>query len=106
MSKYFVDEVLERMDKQKTWAWAKKREPEFTYSHYYYRLFVNWSTTEKAELVHSFTTNKPINVHIGEYLSVDPKEYCEWRILGIHKYVYEKELTIELDVEKIDYAKE
>ena len=106
MNCYYIDKVLENMEKQKTWALAKKQEPEFIYSNYHYRLFVNWSTTEEAKLVHSFTTNKPVNVHVGEYLSVDPEERCEWHILGIHKYIYEKELTIELDVEKIDYAKE
>lgn len=106
MNRYYVDEVLENMDKQKTCAWTKRQEPEFIYSHYYYRLFVNWSTTDTAQLVHDFKTNKPLNIHVGEYLSVDPEEHCEWHVLGIHKYVDGKELTIELDVEKIDYSKE
>lgn len=105
MNCYYIDKVLENMEKQKTWA-ATKSEPEFIFSKYYYRLFVNCSTDTVSKLVHSFTTNKPLNVHVGEYLSVDPEECCEWRILGIHKYVYDKDLVIELDVERIDYLKE
>lgn len=103
MNFYYIDKVLDNTASQKPLA---KPDPEFIYSNYYYRLYVNWSVDAAAKLVHSFTTNKPLNVHVGEYLCVDPEECCEWRILGIHKYVYDKCLTIELDVEKFDYLKE